>query len=156
MARRHVLVRRPPDQVWAVLADGERYADWVVGTHESRRAHGDWPRPGSAIEYSVRLAAPGPLNRVLPEMTYGNRTVVRICDAPRRLELEARAGWLGTARIAIDVRPWGGRESFVTLDEHPLTGPGARAHTMLLDLAMLPRHRRMLDRLATVVEEHDA
>ena len=156
MALRHVLVRRPPEEVWAVLADGGRYADWVVGTHESRQAQGDWPRPGSAIEFSVRLAAPGPLGRVLPEMTYGNRTVVRVCEAPHHLELEARAGWLGSARIAFDVRPWGDRQSVVTLDEHPLTGPGARWHNVLLDMAMLPRHRRMLDRLAAVVEEDQA
>lgn len=153
MARRYVLVQRPPEDVWAVLADADRYADWVVGTHESQSAQGPWPRPGSAIEYSVRLAVPGSLGRALPEMTFANRTLVRICEAPHRLELEARAGRLGTARIAIDVRPWGARESIVILDEHPLRGPGARHHNALFDFAMLPRHRRMLDRLATTVEE---
>ncbi len=95
MAARHHLIDRAPSAVWAVL-EGERlYGTWVVGTSESRREQGDWPEPGSSIAYSVRL---GPRE-------FTGRTVVRRIEKPRTLEAEA--GPLGSARIALDIRPWG-------------------------------------------------
>ena len=36
MARRHRMIKASPAAVWAVLADGTRYADWVVGTAASQ------------------------------------------------------------------------------------------------------------------------
>lgn len=141
MAVRHRLIRRPPAEVWAVLADGSRYGDWVVGPDSSREAGSDWPELGSSIEYAVRL---GP-------WTGTGRTTVRDIDPPRRIELEADSGRLGTARIAIEVRPWG-RETLVIVDEHPLRGPGAALHNAALDALLQLRHRSMLARLADTVE----
>ncbi|NEA59794.1 SRPBCC family protein [Streptomyces sp. SID13666] len=141
MVVRHVLVERPPPAVWAVLSDGGRYADWVVGTHDSREAEGEWPAVGSSIAYCVKV---GPVK-------LRNKTVVRVCDEGTRLELEAYAGPLGTARIAIEVRPWG-RSSLVIIDEHPLRGPSAAVHNSLIDMMLMVRHRNMLTRLAKVVE----
>ena len=40
MAVRHRLIRVSPDEVWDVLADGNRYAEWVVGTSESHPING--------------------------------------------------------------------------------------------------------------------
>ena len=142
MAVRHALVRRAPEAVWSVLSDGRQYATWVVGTAQTREADSDWPQVGSEIHYAVRL---GPV-------TLRNRTVVRICEPPSRLELEAVAGPLGTARIAIQVKPWGAGETLVIVDEHPLRGPGSRMHIAPVDLLIQLRHRRMLSRLAEVVE----
>ncbi|MEU0274379.1 SRPBCC family protein [Streptomyces sp. NPDC006307] len=141
MAVRHRLIRRAPEAVWAVLADGARYADWVVGTDSSRQKDDNWPKVGSEIAYTVRL---GPY-------TAEGDTVVRICDPPRTLELEARSGALGTARIAIELRPWGD-ETLVVLDEHPLRGPGGLLHNTVLDALLQLRHRAMLGRLADLVE----
>ncbi|MFI1014805.1 SRPBCC family protein [Streptomyces sp. NPDC020965] len=141
MAVRHRLVRRPPAAVWAVLADGSRYGDWVVGPSESRQDGSDWPRLGSTIEYTVRL---GP-------WTGTGKTIVRDVDPPHRLELEADSGRLGTARIAIEVRPWGD-DTLVIVDEHPLRGPGGRLHNTAVDALLQLRHRSMLARLAEVVE----
>ncbi|WP_326595514.1 SRPBCC family protein [Streptomyces sp. NBC_01803] len=141
MAIRSVLIRRPPDAVWAVLRDGRRYADWVVGTHASEPLDDAWPAVGAAIEYTVK-AGPRQLS---------GRTVVRAHEPGRRLELEAKSGLLGTARIAIEVRPWG-EETLVILDEHPLTGAGGKLHNMASDTLLQLRHRRMLRKLARVVE----
>ncbi|MGO4431634.1 SRPBCC family protein, partial [Streptomyces sp. MCAF7] len=47
MAVRHQLIRRSPEAVWAVLADGTRYGDWVVGTSRTHPTAGTWPRTGS-------------------------------------------------------------------------------------------------------------
>ncbi|MFJ4923128.1 SRPBCC family protein [Streptomyces sp. NPDC088725] len=142
MAVRHQLIKRPPAVVWAVLEDGNRYADWVVGTSRTRPRDGQWPRLGSKIEYAVTL---GP-------WTVGGYTVVRRCEPPRSLELEAYSGPLGTARIAIDVRPWGDN-TLVIVDEHPLRGPGGLLHNAAVDALLQVRHRSMLARLARVAED---
>ncbi|WP_328535397.1 SRPBCC family protein [Streptomyces sp. NBC_00344] len=141
MAVRHQLVRRPPDAVWAVLADGSRYGDWVVGTSMSRPTTDRWPEVGSTIEYAVRL---GPWTAV-------GHTIVRRAEPPRELELEVDSGPLGTARVALDVRPWGD-DSLVIADEHPLRGLGGALHNAALDFLVQLRHRSMLNRLAQVVE----
>ncbi|MET9800234.1 SRPBCC family protein [Streptomyces sp. NPDC006368] len=145
MAVRHRLIRRPPEAVWAVLADGSRYADWVVGTDSTREKDDHWPEPGARIAYTVRV---GPY-------TAEDDTVVRLCEPPRTLELEARSGPLGTARIAIELRPWG-EETLVIVDEHPLRGPGGFLHNAALDAMIQLRHRAMLRRLADLVEQTTA
>ncbi|WP_435975582.1 SRPBCC family protein [Streptomyces sp. Qhu_M48] len=142
MAVRHRLIHASPGRVWAVLADGTRYADWVVGTSESRVVHGLWPELGSALEYTVRL---GP-------WTVAGTTVVRRVDVLEELELEVDSGPFGTARVAIDVRPWGD-EALIIVDEHPLRGIGGTLHNAAVDALIQLRHRSMLARLANVVEE---
>ncbi|MET9479250.1 SRPBCC family protein [Streptomyces sp. NPDC006638] len=142
MAVRHQLIARSPEAVWAVLSDASRYADWVVGTSETEPAEGHWPEVGSSLAYTVRL---GP-------RSFEGHTTVRRLEPPRILELEAHSGPLGTARIAMDVRPWG-EQTLVIVDEHPLRGWGALAHNVVLDALIQLRHRSMLGRLAKVVEE---
>ncbi|MDQ0982878.1 SRPBCC family protein [Streptomyces sp. V2I9] len=141
MAARHHLIERPPSAVWAVLEDERQYGNWVVGTSGTRREQGDWPELGSSITYSVRL---GPKE-------FTGRTVVRRVEKPRALELEAEAGALGSARIALDIRPWG-EKTLVTVDEHPLRGVGGTLHNVLLDSLIQIRHRSMLARLARLTE----
>ncbi|MDK1348563.1 SRPBCC family protein [Streptomyces sp. 378] len=141
MAVRHRLIRVPPSAVWDVLADGRRYAEWVVGTSESHPVRGQWPRTGAAIHYEVRL---GPAR-------LENETVVRHCEEGTRLELEANAGVLGTARIAIELRPWG-EHCLVIVDEHPLMGAGGRLHNVGFEALIQLRHRAMLARLARLCE----
>ncbi|MFE5855345.1 SRPBCC family protein [Streptomyces sp. NPDC056500] len=142
MAVRHRLIKSTVDDVWAILADGTRYGDWVVGTSESRPEDGVWPQVGSSIAYTVRLG----------RWSVAGSTVVRRCEAPGVLELEADSGWLGTARIALEVRPWG-KDALVTIDEHPLRGPAGKLHNTAVDALIQLRHRSMLARLADTVEK---
>ncbi|MFD4632392.1 SRPBCC family protein [Streptomyces sp. NPDC058284] len=141
MALRHRLIRVSPATVWTVLSDGGKYAEWVVGTASSRPLRGQWPAVGAAIEYEVRL---GPIRAT-------NETVVRRCEEGTVLELEAKAGPLGTARIAIDVRPWG-EDTLVKVDEHPLHGAAGALHNTGVEALIQLRHRAMLARLARVCE----
>ncbi|MFE7648499.1 SRPBCC family protein [Streptomyces phaeoluteigriseus] len=142
MAVRHRLIKTSPRRVWAVLSDGDRYADWVVGTAESHPVRGQWPQVGAEIGYEVRI---GPVRLT-------NRTVVRRCEEGVALELEARAGALGTARVAIELRPWG-EHCLVIVDEHPLQGVGGALHNAGVEALIQLRHRTMLARLAGVCEE---
>ncbi|OEJ37603.1 polyketide cyclase [Streptomyces agglomeratus] len=141
MAVRHQLIRTSPEAVWEVLADGSRYSDWVVGTSDSKPGTGHWPEVGSTIDYMVPV---GP-------WTLTGETIVRRAEPPYELELEVDSGPLGTARIAIEIRP-GGNDALVILDEHPLRGVGGALHNAALDAVIQLRHRSMLGRLAKVVE----
>ncbi|MER8009517.1 SRPBCC family protein [Streptomyces sp. NPDC094149] len=142
MAIRHRLIKAAPEVVWDVLSDPDRYADWVVGTSSSRPVRGAWPRTGAAIRYQVHL---GPAR-------LSNETIVRFCDPGARLELEAHAGILGTARIAIELRPWG-EYCLVIVDEHPLQGAGGKWHNFAFEALIHLRHRAMLGRLARLCED---
>ncbi|MFD7687071.1 SRPBCC family protein [Streptomyces sp. NPDC059781] len=141
MAVRHRLISTSPQSVWTVLEDGTRYAEWVVGTSSSKPVRGHWPQLGSAIGFEVRL---GPLSLT-------NETVVRRCVPGEALELEAKAGPLGTARIAIELRPWGDH-CLVIVDEHPLRGAGGTVHNVAVEALIQIRHRAMLARLARICE----
>ncbi|MFI1539664.1 SRPBCC family protein [Streptomyces anandii] len=145
MAVRHRLIKTSPGTVWNVLADGNRYAEWVVGTSTSEPVRGHWPEVDSAIAYEVRL---GPLR-------LHNETVVRHCEEGSLLELEAHAGFLGTARIAVELRPWG-EHCLVIVDEHPLQGAGSIVHNVGTETVIQLRHRAMLARLAKVCEADGA
>ncbi|GAB2756121.1 SRPBCC family protein [Streptomyces bullii] len=142
MAVRHQLIKVSPSAVWAVLADGSRYAEWVVGTSGSHPVRGQWPYVDAAIRYQVSL---GPVK-------LSNETVVRRCEEGVCLELEAQAGVLGTARIAIELRPWG-EHCLVIVDEHPLRGAGGRLHNVGFEALLQLRHRAMLARLARLCED---
>ncbi|MFJ6793138.1 SRPBCC family protein [Streptomyces sp. NPDC091268] len=142
MAVRHQLVRRPPRDVWAVLADATLYGEWVVGPSESTPLDPTWPEVGSRLRYRVRL---GP-------WTAEGVTTVRHLEAGRELELEAAFKSLGTARIFLQLRPWG-EETLVVCDEHPLRGLGGSLHNSLSEAALQLRHRGMLARLARLVEQ---
>ncbi|WP_333773731.1 SRPBCC family protein [Streptomyces sp. IBSBF 3136] len=144
MAVRHRLIKTSPATVWEVLADGRRYSEWVVGTDSSEPRKGQWPQEAASIAYQVKL---GPLK-------VGNETVVRHCVEGSVLELEAHAGPLGTARIAIELRPWG-EHCLVIVDEHPLQGAGGALHNLGFEVLIQLRHRAMLARLAKACEGED-
>ncbi|GAA4799321.1 SRPBCC family protein [Streptomyces ziwulingensis] len=141
MAVRHRLIQASPRAVWTVLATAESYGDWVVGTTEATPGRGTWPEVGASLHYEVGL---GPVR-------LANETVVRRCEEGTALELEAKAGPLGTARIAIELRPWG-EHCLVIVDEHPLRGPGGALHNAGVELLIQLRHRTMLARLADLCE----
>ncbi|MGW1229181.1 SRPBCC family protein [Streptomyces sp. NPDC001515] len=142
MAVRHRLIRKSPAEVWEVLSDPERYGEWVVGAAEARVDAGQWPELGATLRYAIRI---GPF-------TLRNRTVVRRSEPTTVLELEADSGPLGTARIAMELRPWG-ENTLIIFDEHPLRGAGGALHNGLLDAAQQVRHRVMLGRLARLCED---
>ncbi|MEV1066870.1 SRPBCC family protein [Streptomyces sp. NPDC050263] len=144
MAVRHRLVKATPRTVWAVLADGDRYTEWVVGASASRETRGRWPEVGAALSYEVRL---GPARLT-------NETVVRRCEEPTALELEAKAGALGTARIAFELRSWGD-QCLVIVDEHPLGGVGGLLHNAAAEVVIQLRHRAVLARLARICEAEE-
>ncbi|MFC8723065.1 SRPBCC domain-containing protein [Kitasatospora sp. NPDC057198] len=137
MAQRQRLITSPPERVWDVLANARSYARWVVGTQDVLDADEHWPAVGARLRFRVGLG-PAALE---------DTCVVRICEPVRRLELEAAADPLGTARIAFSLVPWG-EDTLLLLDEHPLRGLGARLENPLTELLLHLRNRRLLGNLA--------
>lgn len=141
MAIRHQLIQRSPADVWAVLSDPERYGDWVVGPDKSVPLDGSWPETGSRLRFTLRA---GPWSG-------DGTTTVRHSEPCRELELEAAFKALGSARIFLQLRPWGDG-TLVICDEHPLRGLGGTLHNPVTEVLLQLRHRGMLARLAKVVE----
>jgi hypothetical protein len=139
--RRH-LEGLSPEDVWAVLADGSSYGDWVVGTRAVREVTGDWPAAGTGLHYVVgRL----PLRK-------NDVTRCLESEAPRHLVLEARTWPVGTVHIALtlDRGPHG---CLVTIEEHPKTGVLKTLHNPLIDAAIRLRNVECLRRLERLARE---
>lgn len=139
MAVRNILVSAAPQQVWDVLADGWSYDQWVVGTTDIRRVDPGFPAEGANLAYTVDR---GPIHMK-------DRTTVRIAEPLHRLEMEANARPVGTARISVEVLAWG-EKSVVVIDEHPLSGLGWLLHNPLSEMVL--SLRRMAHNLAKLVE----
>jgi NAD(P)-dependent dehydrogenase (short-subunit alcohol dehydrogenase family)/uncharacterized protein YndB with AHSA1/START domain len=142
MARNRVHIRATPEEVFAVLADPERYPDWVVGADKIRDYDEEFPQVGSRFHHKV---GPGPVN-------IRDYTEVTEVDEPRRLVLKAKARPLGTATIALDLRESAdGTE--VLMEEVP----GDRLTSLFVgnpvaDTALRVRNAEALARLKRVVE----
>ena len=140
-ARSTLPFRSPPEDVFAVLADGRRYADWVVGAKRVRAVDDTWPAPGARFHHEVGL---GPLS-------IRDSSELLAIDPPRQVVLEVRAWPAGKARVTITVSPReGGSE--VLLEEVPTEGLAdavdswpLRRITMLRNLESLKRLRRAVD-----------
>lgn len=144
MSRSRRLILASPAEVWSLLSDGHRYGEWVTGTQEVLAVDPHWPAVGACLK--VRVGA-GPL-------VLDDTCVVRISEPESRLQLEAKAGPFGAARIAMNLVPWG-EHTLMILDWHPLRGPGTRMHGLPVDYVMGVRNGMMLTKLARVaVGEH--
>jgi uncharacterized protein YndB with AHSA1/START domain len=141
MATNRRTLTAPREAVWQALCDGHKYSSWVVGTSSIRAVDDAWPAPGSRLHYRVGR---GPL-------THDGHTEVLSMTEGSRLELEAHAWPLGTARIELLLTdaPDGGCE--ITMVEHPARGAAAMLHNPVGDGLLKLRNveaLRRLDRLA--------
>jgi uncharacterized protein YndB with AHSA1/START domain len=138
MTRTQIHIDSSPESVFAVLADGERYAEWVVGAKAIRRADPDFPGPGAQLHHTV-----GALSLVVRDTT-------RVVDAdpPRLLELEARANGLrAIVRFRLLQDPTG---TTVVMDEEGAT-PLSRALSRGARPLVAARNAETLWRLRTEV-----
>jgi len=127
--------------VWDVIANGWTYSQWVVGNSRTRAVASDWPEPGSTIKHSVG---------VWP-LVVNDQTEVESCTPGEELVLKARIGLFGAARITLrltDIAD-GCR---IEMIEVPVTGPASLMPDRLALIAVYPRNRECLWRLAALAE----
>ena len=141
MAVNRIVMPASPEEVFAVLGDPHRYADWVVGARNVRGTAGDWPSPDARFFHSTGV---GPL-------TLQDETEVVELDDPRRLVLRAKARPILVASVTLTVTAGpGGSE--VVMEEHP-TGPlPTRLLGPLFDPLTSRRNDAALRRLKDLVE----
>lgn len=133
-------IQAPPDRVFAVLADGWTYSDWVVGTVHIRDVDESWPAPGSKLYHK---AGPWPMS------LHDSSTVVSM--VPNR-ELFLKAGlWpLGQARIKFLLEPAGPAATRVTMEEDFEAGPLLFLRNKINDLILHRRNIESLRRLSDI------
>jgi uncharacterized protein YndB with AHSA1/START domain len=130
-----------PEQVFAVLADGWSYCNWVTGTSHIRAVGVDWPAEGSRIHHA---------SGIWPAVTRDD-TVVEAVVPGERLVLTARGRPLGEARVSIRLRPEG-EGTLVELSETPSAGLGKWLDNPVTEGLLARRNVESLARLAAVAE----
>lgn len=136
MARNTRLIKDATAQdVFDVLRDGWVYAEWVVGTRAIRAVDEGWPRPGTAIHYTVGR---WPLRK-------DDRTVSLGYRPDEQLLLEARAWPAGTAGIVLSAEQVGADVLF-RIEEAPARGVLRLVHNPVLDLGIKLRNVETLRR----------
>src|SRR5688500_17773965 len=138
MAVTERLVRAPIDDVYAVLANGWSYSDWVVGTAHIRAVDDRWPAPGTAIHHK---AGPWPFS-------LQDRTEAIASQQPTSLVVAPHMWPLGEARVSISLTEVGPAMTKVRLAEEFESGPLRWVRTKLNDLLLHYRNRESLRRLA--------
>ena len=134
-------VGTPCQRVWDVLADGWSYTHWVVGNSRTRAVDSTWPRPGAVIRHSIG---------VWP-VIINDQTEVERSTPPHELVLRAGLGPLGAAQITLQLEelPDGCR---VNMMEVPVEGPVSIIPDRAMLVAIWPRNRECLWRLAALAE----
>jgi uncharacterized protein YndB with AHSA1/START domain len=139
VATNEITIDAPPAAVWGVLAEPDRYDEWVIGTKEVRDADDSWPAVGARLLHRTGV---GPL-------TVEDETTVEESVPPTRLVLLAKVGAIGSFRVTIDVRGEGTR-TIVQLAEQPVRG--IAAHVPGTDRAIEARNTVSLERLKQLAE----
>jgi NAD(P)-dependent dehydrogenase (short-subunit alcohol dehydrogenase family)/uncharacterized protein YndB with AHSA1/START domain len=142
MARNRVHVKASVEDVFAILADAERYPDWVVGAATVVEHDDDFPAAGASFRHRVGVRP----------FALADHTEVVAVDPPHRIELKARARPLGTADIVVELSARAGGTD-VLLEERPGDRLTALvADNPLADLALRLRNAEALSRLKRTAE----
>lgn len=134
-------VSATPEQVWEVLSDGWLFPVWVVGATSMRDVDPHWPEVGARLHHAL-----GAWPLIIADST----SVVR-SEPHRLLELEARSGLAGSARVRMELHatPEG---TEVVMQEDAAHGPMRFVPRSLRWALIVPRNRECLLRLARLVE----
>lgn len=141
MSINRISVAASPEDVFSILANPYRYAEWVVGAREIRGVEGDWPSAGARFHHSIGF---GPV-------AIKDQTKVVEADAPTRLVLEAQVRPFLTAAVTLAVTPTA-PGSDVVMEEHPVGPLPIRIIWALLDPLTSRRNDAALRRLKEIVE----
>ena len=131
--------------MFAVLADGWSYSDWVVGTVHIRDVDKNWPQPGAKLHHK---AGPWPLS------LHDSSTVLEMTP-DRRLRLNAGLWPFGEAVVDVSLEPVDGGATRVTMAEDFERGPLRLLRNKINDLVLHRRNVESLRRLADIAERSE-
>ena len=130
------------EEVWAVIADGWTYSQWVVGNSRMRAVDPNWPHVGSTIQHSVGV---WPL--LLDDVT-----LVEDCQPLQQLVLLAKGRPFGKARITLRLFDLDGGGCRIEMAEVPVGAPLGWVPKRIALAAAFPRNRECTARLAAIAE----
>ena len=134
------------EDIYAVLADGWTYSDWVVGTAHIRDVEPSWPEPGSTLHHK---AGPWPLS-------LKDSSTVVACEPNRSMTMKVGLWPLGEGTVKIELEPAGESATRVTMHEDFHAGPLQWARNKINDLVLHRRNIESLRRLADIAERDKA
>ena len=140
------VIDAPPEQVWAVLADGWTYSDWVVGTVHVRDVDDHWPAVGSELHHR---AGPWPIS-------LEDSSTVLGCEPPHKLIIRAGLWPAGEAIVVFTLEPVGTDATRVRIGEDFAAGPLRWIRTKLNDLVLHQRNKETLRRLSDIATRQKA
>jgi uncharacterized protein YndB with AHSA1/START domain len=143
MARTEIDVDVPPERVWAVLADADNYARWVVGAANIRDADPGFPAPGTRFYHTVGIG----------RLKLNDHTEVVESTPPLHLLLRAKARPFGTALIDLKLTRTGRGFTHVTMYEGPADLLSRLVHNPVADLLLHGRNVEALRRFKRLAEE---
>ena len=138
MAKVERTIDAPIDQVWAVLAEGWSYSDWVVGNTHVRDVDDHWPQVGARLHHLV-----GAWPLLLADVV-----MVEEVAPPRLLVLRAQLRRLGRGRITLGLVPLEADRTRITMEEHFEVGPMRWVMNRFNDLVLHMRNREGLRRIS--------
>ncbi len=130
------------EEVWAVIADGWTYSQWVVGNSRMRAVDPNWPDVGSTIRHSVGV---WPLR-------LDDVTVVEACQPLQQLVLLAKGRPFVKARITLRLFDINGGGCRIEMAEVPVGAPLGWVPERVALAAAYPRNRECTSRLAAIAE----
>jgi hypothetical protein len=140
------IVSAPADRVFAVLADGWSYSDWVVGTTHIRDVDPAWPQPGSRLHHK---AGPWP-------MSIKDRSESLECEQDRMLLLKVHLWPLGAGEVRFTLDALDEQATRVSMQEHFTDGPLVGVRNKVGDVLLHYRNAEALSRLADIAERRMA
>jgi NAD(P)-dependent dehydrogenase (short-subunit alcohol dehydrogenase family)/uncharacterized protein YndB with AHSA1/START domain len=143
IATNRIHIDATPERVFAVLADPERYPDWVVGASHVVEADPDFPAPGTRFRHRVGVRP----------LTTSDYTEVTELDAPHRIALKAKARPLGTAAIEVTLRERAGGTELTMVEEPGDALSALVAANPVAETLLRLRNSEALARLKRLVEE---
>jgi hypothetical protein len=144
MATVDAVIDASADEVFAVLADGWLYSNWVVGTSHMRAVDQDWPAIGSKLHHA---------SGIWP-LALRDETEVIAMEPERSLSLVVRGRPFGAGQVEMRLAPEG-LGTQVTMAESPISGPGKWLHSPLSEAVLARRNVEALARLAAIAERRD-
>ena len=130
------------ERVWAVIADGWTYSQWVVGNSRMRAVDPGWPAVGSTIHHSIG---------VWP-LVLDDETSVEDCRPSEQLVLLAKGRPFGKARVTLRLFDLARGGCRIEMAETPVGFPMGWVPKRLALAAALPRNRECTQRLAAIAE----
>jgi hypothetical protein len=142
MATTSLFIEASPAEIFAVLADGWTYSNWVVGTSHIRAVESTWPEVGSRLHHAVG-AWP---------MLARDYSEVESVRPDEEIVLFASGSRMGAARVRLTLEPADGGCT-VQMSETPQTGPAKWLHNPVQNALLHRRNLETLHRLRATVRK---